>query len=245
MRGITQSYSLLADQSALSAKQLRRIFNSMTAGDRKKSTAPGRFSELDEVIAAEVAKRFAGPISAHELGAGNAITSVELFRRLSRDREVTFRASDYYDHITVARRFGIDFISDAHGKPLQIGIGRVGIRPVFRSWPSGGRRISLFHPEAIELARTNPRFTLDNDDFFQPDPGPYHVVRLMNGIPQTASLEYRNRIITSLKRTLTPDGILIVGRRSDWSLVENVNEACIECVGAINGRDPQAVERSR
>lgn len=217
MRGITPSYSLLADQAALSGKQLRRIFNSMTAGERKKSTKPGRYSELDEVIAAEVVRRFAGPISVHELGAGNAITSVELFRRLSRDRDVTFRASDYYDHITVARRFGIDFISDAHGNPLQIGIGRVGIRPVFRSWPSGGRRISLFHPEAIELARTNPRFTLGNDDFFQPDPGPYHVIRLMNGFSPDA--EYRDRIVAALRRTLTPDGILIFGRRNDWTAI--------------------------
>ncbi len=230
MRGVIPSFRLLEDQSSLSPKQLRRAFDAMAAGTMRKSTRPGRFKDLDEILAAEVAGRFSAvqPLRVHDFAAGNAITSVELFERLLRDRPIFLKASDLYDRISVARRWGLDFIFDAQGTPIQLGISRLGIRPsqVPQSlWGIAAqtkqlRNISLFHPCAVKLASASSNFILGHEDFNAPEPGPYDVVRLMNGTP-AGDDEAANRAITALKKILTPNGFLFFGRHSTrWAIYE-------------------------
>ena len=78
-----------ADETALEA-----LYEQMPAGLAWKTTYRRRFAALDDLIAAEVEARFAaGPISVHDMAASSAITSLDLYRRLSASHQVTVAAS--------------------------------------------------------------------------------------------------------------------------------------------------------
>ena len=106
--------------------QLAYIFASLDAtpvGQMK--TFPDRYRELDGLIAARIAGD--KPIRVHDMAASNAITSLELFERLTGrfgDR-VSVLASDYFDrlHAVRLRRAGWTTVFAAHGHPLQF-VGR-------------------------------------------------------------------------------------------------------------------------
>lgn len=108
---------------------LERIYKGLAAGENVwKITKPNRFEELDEVVNARICQRFdkAQKLVVHDMAASNAVTSLEWYIQLSSLRDVCFRASDYYDHLTIvalpASRWTIVF--DVDGRPLQYVGGR-------------------------------------------------------------------------------------------------------------------------
>src|SRR5690242_16614223 len=78
---------------------LETILERMPAGTASKRTYRRRFSALDDILAAEIDRRFEGHISVHDMAASTAVTSLELYRLLSKRRPVTMRASDHYDAV--------------------------------------------------------------------------------------------------------------------------------------------------
>lgn len=110
---------------------LERLYSSMAGGDiALKITRRGRFRELDGRILSELDRRFGSDIrlSVHDAAASNGITSLELFRGISRNWSVEFLASDLFDSIWIvevpSRRWRVVF--DVDGSPLQVvGMGLV------------------------------------------------------------------------------------------------------------------------
>jgi len=104
---------------------LERLYQSMAAGEGVfKITRRNRFRDLDERLAQELTGRFPGedPLIVHDMAASSGITSLDLFRRLSRDRVVTVHATDYFDALWMAdlpgERWTVVFDVDRH--PLQV-----------------------------------------------------------------------------------------------------------------------------
>lgn len=92
-----------------------------------KMTRRGRMGELDERIAAEVDLRFAdnATVSVHDMACSNAITSLELFQMLSRNRRVLMQATDYFDALWYVRvgESPWTVVFDSDFKPIQF-VGR-------------------------------------------------------------------------------------------------------------------------
>lgn len=123
------AYTLLADDSSSDPQfeeaLVTRLYESLAAGDGVyKITRPGRFTTLDEQLANECQRRFPNtrPLVVHDMAASNAITSLELYRRLAKDRTVEFHASDYFDQLFLVSPPGSGWTVafDAHGRPLQL-----------------------------------------------------------------------------------------------------------------------------
>jgi hypothetical protein len=173
------------------------------------------------------------PIHVHDIAVSSAITSVELFRRLSEIRTVTMKASDYHNAILRVRAFGIDCIFDVDRAPLQIAVRKTGMSmrrgpwcyllapfwPLARRRLDSAQRISLFHPEAHRLAATNPEFRLIQEDFFRPSTERFDVVRLANALWPSHTLEQIKRSIKAVTETVAEGGLLIVGHAGDFSIL--------------------------
>ena len=106
--------------------QLAYIFASLDATPvSRMKTFPDRYRELDGLIAARIAG--GKPIRVHDMAASNAITSLELFERLTGQfgDGVSLLASDYFDRLHAVRlsRSGWTTVFGAHGHPLQF-VGR-------------------------------------------------------------------------------------------------------------------------
>lgn len=123
------AYALLGEPSSPDCEfeeaLVERIYQSMSAGDGiYKITRSGRFTSLDEQLAIECLQRFPSdrPLVVQDLAVSNGITSLELYRRLTRDRPVELNASDYFDRMYLVTPPGTEWsVSfDIHGRPLQI-----------------------------------------------------------------------------------------------------------------------------
>ncbi len=123
------AYTLLADDSSSDTQfeeaLVTRLYESLAAGDGVyKITRPGRFTTLDEHVAVDCQTRFPNtrPLVVHDIAASNGITSLELYRRLAKDRPVEFHASDYFDQLYLVSPPGSGWTVafDAHGRPLQL-----------------------------------------------------------------------------------------------------------------------------
>lgn len=77
-------------------------------------------------------------------------------------------------------------------------------------------RVSLFHPEAVQLAQRDPRFQLASHNVFAPNPFPCHIVRAMNVLtPKHFTNEQTTEAIRSSTHNLVEGGWLILGRSID------------------------------
>jgi hypothetical protein len=234
MRGLEPAYTSLAKQTEFSESELARIYGRMPGGNNSKTTSFDRFDELDGLTVREIEARFPPHhcVSVHDIAASNAITSVQLFHRIAAVRPVTMKASDFYDAVLRVRVFGLDFIFDAVGEPLQLALGRIGMR-ARRSpwrllgaplWPFARRaihtaqRISLFHPTAAKLARETTAFRLAREDLFDLGPECFQVVRVTNAIgpwlPRAKMIAAYQRIAS----TICENGLLVAGRRGDYGV---------------------------
>ena len=218
------------------------IYGEMPAGRTIKLTWRERLRELDDLLLAEIERRFPPErtLRIHDMAASNAITSVELFERLAARRELSLRASDFYDALRVVTLPGGRWrvVFDAEGEALQI-IGRrmvlaaAGERkrfPVNRLLHAWARRtqlprarallaegkaerIALFHPVALALAARDSRFRLLREDAFRPAPGPYEVVRLLSFLsPHRYDAETATRALEAVGATVLEGGLFALGR---------------------------------
>ncbi len=73
------------------------------------------------------------------------------------------------------------------------------------------RTISLFHPKAIERAKSNPRFRLDQVDITSLPPRAYEVVRAMS-VLFTWKPELLHTVLHSLANSVVDGGLLVIGR---------------------------------
>lgn len=189
---------------------LAYLYRAIPAGPSIKLTWRERLRGLDDLLLAEIERRYAkdAPLGVHDIAVSNGITSVALFARLTEaGRAVTYLASDFYDALQVVALPGARWrvVFDAEGKPIQI-VGRrfvlesAGERkrfPVNRlvhAWAErnvvpkarallaegGAERIALFHPDALALAAGDPHFRLAREDVFHPPPGPFDVVKVLS-----------------------------------------------------------------
>jgi hypothetical protein len=206
----------------------------MLGGARLKTTRPGRFSEVDALLVAELDRRFAAgrTIRVHDMAASSGITSRELHAVLKARGPVSLRASDYYDAIQVLEGGALDFVFDADFEPLQVVIGGAGIsaqRGLLRGalaplWRSAlqrrgeARRVSLFHPQAEALAATDSSFVLARENFHAPPAGPFEVVRLANALWPSMRHDEITAVLRATLATLTEDGVLVLGRAGNYTL---------------------------
>jgi hypothetical protein len=234
--------SFAGNLTELEEGALAVIYGEMPAGRTIKLTWRERLRALDDLLLAEIERRFpAGQLlRLHDMAASNAITSVDLFGRLAATgRGISFVASDFYDALEVVTLpDGWRVVFDAEGEPLQM-IGRrmvlsaAGERKRFpinrlvhawmkrrtvpraRALLAEGRaeRIALFHPEALALAARDSRFELRREDVFSPRPGPYEVVKLVSFLsPHRYGPETARRALRGVADTLTEGGVLALGR---------------------------------
>jgi hypothetical protein len=73
------------------------------------------------------------------------------------------------------------------------------------------KMISLFHPRCEELARTDPRFTFGQDDFYAPRSRRAHIVRLMNALHPGLPAAEIGGALTAIHSTMYAGGILVLG----------------------------------
>ena len=102
------SYLMLRDVNATYTDEderlLTRLYRSMAAGNRiHKITRRGRFKDIDERLMACCQERFSriSPIVIHDMAASNGITSLDLFKRISAERDVKVHVTDYYDRLFI------------------------------------------------------------------------------------------------------------------------------------------------
>jgi hypothetical protein len=203
-----------------------RILAVMPAGPfTSKRTRSNRLADLDDAIVSVVEKMQAGEIRVHDMAASDGITSLELFNRLQAVRPVRLRSSDYYDSISMAKRGPAYIFYDQDGSVLQVALGRIALRSK-RSNRTLARllspdmtkmvRIPLLHPRAIAKSRADDRFTLARDSFFDPAPGQYELVRVMNALGErNFQREDIERAIRAIAPTVAIGGLLILGRNAD------------------------------
>jgi hypothetical protein len=227
---IQSAFSRLA--GPLGERRRQRIYKQMRAGPYTlKHSRTGAHDDLDRLLADLARERF-GPgreVRVHDLAASSAISSIALLDAVSAaGLQVRLRASDRFDAISVVWLGGLAVVFDALGAPLQLAAFGVGIEPpaflaplleAARRRLNTAARISLFHPEAHARAALDPRFTLAADDFYAPDPGPYEIVRLMNGVTQATPDADARRIIRAVARTVSADGLLVLGGRSGTAML--------------------------
>jgi len=199
----------------------------MPAGRKLKYTFAGRFEQLDCAIVQEIDRRFPQnkTIRVHDIAASSAVTSVELFEKISDVRSVNMYASDYYDAVLSVRLHGMDLIFDVDGNRLQIAFGVLAVPATNRLverlaaslWVRAAamlpkaERISLFHPNAIKLAGKNPRFTLGREDIFRLGPDRYDVVRVLNLLGPDFTPEQNSEIVAAVVGTIEDGGLFISG----------------------------------
>jgi hypothetical protein len=110
---------------------LERAYQQLLVGQVYKTTRRNRFEELDSVLVEDLSRRFhsPSPLVIHDVGASNAITSLELFRRFeARGRRVHVHASDFFDSVYFVDfpRLSASVVFAADKTPLQyIGPGLV------------------------------------------------------------------------------------------------------------------------
>jgi len=124
------SYALLGDfNENLSAQDediIASICDSIPTGrhlENRGRTFPNRYGPVDELIAEEIVNTFPSDhlVRIHDVAASNAITSAELFQRLSDRGNVSVHATDFLNQIYVV---SVPFstwrtIFDAEKRPLQ------------------------------------------------------------------------------------------------------------------------------
>ncbi len=103
---------------------LSRLYDEVVVGGNVyKTTRAGRFRDLDERLVEDVRTRFGPPVDlvAHDVGASNAVTSLELFRALDALRPARVHASDYFDAVFVVRpdASGPAVVFDPDRRPIQ------------------------------------------------------------------------------------------------------------------------------
>jgi hypothetical protein len=112
-----------------------------------KMTRRGRMREVDDRLADELERRFAGPapVVVHDMACSNAITSLDLHRTLSGRRRVILYATDYFDALWFVTPSGSRWtvVFDADGRPMQF----VGRRFVI----SAGHREARRYPVNVAL----------------------------------------------------------------------------------------------
>jgi len=75
------------------------------------------------------------------------------------------------------------------------------------------KRISLFHPRSMAMARRDPRFRLGRDNFFDPKDGSYEVIRILNAISSKRySADRCMDIIRAVSMHLVDGGLFFIGK---------------------------------
>lgn len=251
MRGIERAFTPLADQSAMSTALRDAFFQQIRIGKHVKATLSGRFDDLDRLTVEQVELHFPfhRPIRVHDIAVSDARTSVELFRRLSENRPVTMKASDLYDAILRVRLCGADFFFHATGEPLHLAVGlwamsmqsgpwvhlTAPLWPLARRWLGEAQHISLYHPEALRLAEVDPAFELVREDFYNPAPDRFDVVRLANAILPNQTREQKHRVIDALVGNIADGGLLIFGRIRNYSIYLRRGECFVEVAALGEG----------
>jgi len=157
------------------------------------------------------------------MAASSAITSLDLYRRLSASHQVTMRASDYYDAIHLVRAVLWHVSFDVEGHPIQVEgplrrpLKRLVVRYARAGLKAGrAERLSLFHPSARAIAARDPHFQLAKESFFSPLAHRYHVVRVMNAlIEQHLSRDRIEAALRAIIPTVAERGLLVLGRNAD------------------------------
>lgn len=103
---------------------LNQLYNQLTvAHGIYKTTRRGRFAEFDQLVAADVLRRYPGvaTLKMHDLAASSGISSLELFQAIRAHRPVELHFSDLYDRLKVVRvpdsRW--DVVFDSTGNALE------------------------------------------------------------------------------------------------------------------------------
>ncbi len=165
------AYSLLIelqdDWSPENEGILDRIYRSIRGGGGiYKMTHRNRFPEVDELMA-RTAEEYVGesPVRIHDAAASNAITSLDLLRRLDEwftsggqpQAPVTILASDYYDHLDFVTIPGSQWTVafDINQQALQV-IGRrillSGVSPPSLRYPINRMAHLIYAKRCIEAA---------------------------------------------------------------------------------------------
>lgn len=126
---------------------LDRLYQELVvAGKVHKTTRRDRFCELDTRLMDDLETRFpdATPLRIHDVGASNAITSLQLFRQLSARRPVHVHASDWFDCLYFVQVRGRSWttVLDADGEPAQY-VGHGLVLSALRLKNTEGRRFPV------------------------------------------------------------------------------------------------------
>ena len=233
---------------------LERVYQSLAAGTNIfKITRRGRFSDFDTQLESAVRSKFSqtAELTIHDMGASNAITSLELYQRLSIDRPVRLVASDYFDHLTLVevthpqwfpttwtvafdslkapiQTTGMNSTFGNRPYPLRYALSRLiqawvkrNVVPLAqhlldKNGPESHEQVSLFHPEAVQLAQRDAQFQLTRHNVFIPNPVPSQIVRAMNVLtPKHFTPQQTSDAIHASTHNLAEDGWLILGRSID------------------------------
>jgi hypothetical protein len=239
------AYTILAEfpetLDPIDERGLEWLYEWLPAGAdtlKRKLTFPGRYKEADILLTEALSSRDPGsPLRIHDMAVSNAITSVDLFHRVEKLKNVSFYATDFFDRLYVVRLTGSAWvvIFDAEHDPVQIIRHRFvcfasrrestlanRIAAAFARWRAiasakrqlvegrGVKEISLFHPRSLALARSDARFRLGRENLLTAT-GTFDVVRVMSGFANLPE----QRVVQGLQAVsnqVVDGGLLMIGR---------------------------------
>lgn len=191
-----------------------------------KMTRQHRHGDLDRAILSTAREVLPASIAVHDMAASDGVTSLDLFNLLSEAiPEVRVRSSDYYDTLWAARRGPFHIFYDKDRTMMQVALGPFALRNrranlllarVLSPDMEALERISLLHPNVISKAKTDARFTVASESFFEPEQARYDIVRVMNALGERNFPRPQvERAVSAIAPTVADGGLLVLGRSAD------------------------------
>ena len=221
------------------AQMMDRILATMPVGDRSlRMTYANRYPEVDSAIRRLIEKSMPdrSALTVMDLGVSSAISSVALYHALESCEGLTVIASDRFTRMVIKRvgSWRVAFTDD--GEWLQIVRGRLVLNRralpdgslrgnallanmlapgvVAAAWESPDERtVNLFHPQAVALAESEPRFKLAESDILDLPAENCDVARIMSVLFNWPD-DIRVEALQSIARSLRDGGLLVVGVRA-------------------------------
>jgi hypothetical protein len=225
-----------------SDQTIRQISRSLDYLCGHRQTYPGRYLELDEIVAKLAADQFPSnvPIRVHDVAASNAITSIELYYVLKATQPVNFWASDLNSELIIVNvensEWSFAFFPDGHwcqarskdyimnaserlkrhsrfDRETQENVTKNIARLALEAFNEGkiAKRVSLFHPRAMQLEQNSSDFHLESADITSLQPDQFDIVRAMIWALPKWNEQLRTRALRSLCGSVRDNGLLVIG----------------------------------
>ncbi len=209
-----------------------------------KRTYRKRFEEFDKVVLTLIEKNLKGPLLFQDVGISDGRTAADFFEKGAQlFQKIIYTASDYNPKVYVIEKRTVKTTLSQTGKVLEIvwppfvfNLSRPDryyplntvirwfiqffkVNPLIAAYKAGkvkAKELLLFCPAALNLAKKDPRFILEQHDLLKPFKEQSHIIRAMNVLNTTYfSKPEFEKVITYIHDGLLANGLFITGSNQD------------------------------